>query len=162
MLNRRQLIATSLIAATASPSLARAAERRTPFDRAAYDRYVALFNAEDPKFTDFYSDDVQFVMGIKGKAGVLAFYERQQSYAKETLEVEFFCSDAGGAAAEVRGTMRCYKDCTDLTVFGQPVKAGQVQVMHGYLLYVLDAHGKIALIKGPRPDIVQPWADPST
>lgn len=162
MLNRRQLIANSLIAAAATPLVARATEPRTPFDRAAYDRYVALFNAEDPKFTDFYADDIQFIMGIKGKAGVLGFYERQRPYVKETLEVEFFCSDAGGAAAEIRGTMRCYKDCTDPSIFGQPVKAGQVQIMHGYLLYVLDARGKIAEIKGPRPDIIEPWANPST
>ncbi|EIZ79803.1 hypothetical protein WSK_1584 [Novosphingobium sp. Rr 2-17] len=157
MLNRRQLIASSLVAAAASPSLARAAERRTPLDRAAYDRYVTLFNAEDPRFTDLYADDVQFLMGIKGKSGVLAFYGRQRPYVKETLEVEFFCSDAGGAAAEVRGTMRCYNDCSDPSIFGQPVKAGQVQVMHGYLLYLLDARGKIAVIKGSRPEVLQPW-----
>jgi hypothetical protein len=156
--DRRKLLMTSLAGAAALPLLpSRAAACRVPLDRAAYDRYVALFNAGDPRFTNHYADGVKFVMNIHGKAGVLNFYARQRPYVKELLEVLFFCSDATGAAAEVRGEFRCIKDCDDTTIFGRALKAGEVQRTHGYLLYVLNAHGMITEIKGPPPDILQPW-----
>ena len=98
-----------------------------PLDRAAYDRYVARFNAADPRFTDYYADDIKFLMNIRGKAGVLEFYARQRPYVKESLEVLFFCSDATGAAAEVHGAFRCIKDCDDPSIFGRALKAGEVQ-----------------------------------
>ncbi len=156
--HRRKFLMASLAGAAALPSLpGRAAERRVPLDRAGYDHYVALFNAGDPRFTDYYVDDIKFVMDIRGKAGVLNFYASQRPYVKESLEVLFFCSDATGAAAEVRGEFRCIKDCDDATIFRRALKAGEVQRTHGYLFYVLNAQGKIAEIKGPPPEIVQPW-----
>jgi hypothetical protein len=158
MPNRRKLFAASLAgAALLAPRQSRAACPSIPLDRAAYDRYVALFNAADPRFTDYYDDDVKFVMQVRGKAGVLAFYARQRPYVKESLDILFFCSDATGAAAEVRGAFRCIKNCDDPSIFGRALKAGEVQRTHGYLLYALNSHGKIAEIKGPPPEIVQPW-----
>jgi hypothetical protein len=158
MPNRRSFFAASLAgAAILSPLPGRAACRGVPLDRAAYDRYVARFNAADPRFTDYYADDIKFLMNIRGKAGVLEFYARQRPYVKESLEVLFFCSDATGAAAEVHGAFRCIKDCDDPSIFGRALKAGEVQRTHGYLLYGLDSQGKIAEVKGPPPEIVQPW-----
>jgi hypothetical protein len=127
-------------------------------NRADFDRYVALFNAADPRFADFYADDISFLTFLKGKEAVLDFYARQRPYVREKLVPVFFCADADGAAAEVQGEFRCIKDCDDPAVFfGATPKAGQVQRTHGYLLYVLDSEGKIAEIKGPPPEIVQPW-----
>lgn len=133
------------------------AARRVPLDRAAYDRYVRLMNSSDLRFADYYADDIKFVMQIRGKAAVLNFYARQRPYVKESLAVLFFCSDATGAAAEVRSELRCIRDCEDATVFGRALKAGEVQRTHGYLFYVLNAQGLINEIKGPLPEIVQPW-----
>ena len=96
-------------------------------------------------------------MQIRGKAAVLDFYARQRPYVRERLQVLFFCSDATGAAAEVRSELRCIKDCDDTTIFGRALKAGEVQRTHGYLLYVLNAQGRIAEIKAPHPEIEQPW-----
>jgi hypothetical protein len=114
-------------------------------------------NAGDLRFVDYYADDIRYVMNMRGKADVLNFYARQRPYVRESLEVLFFCSDATGAAAEVRSKLLCLKDCDDTTIFGRALKAGEVQRTHGALLYVLNAQGLIAEIKGPPPEILQPW-----
>jgi len=156
--NRRAFLMTSLAGAAALPPFpGRAAACLVPFDRTAYDRYVRLMNASDPGLAEYYADDIKFVMGIRGKANVLNFYDRQRPYVKESLEVLFFCSDATGAAAEVRSKLRCINDCDDTSIFGRALKAGEVQRTHGYLLYVLNAQGMITEIKGPPPEILQPW-----
>ena len=156
--HRRQFLAGAVAGAAAlAPLPGQAAERRIRFDRAAYDRYVSLMNAGDLRFVDYYADDIRFVMDIRGKAGVLDFYTRQRPYVKETLDVLFFCSDATGAAAEVRSDLRCIRDCDDTSIFGRALKAGEVQRSRGCLLYVLNARGMITEIKGPPPEILQPW-----
>jgi len=127
------------------------------FDRAAYDRYVRLMNAGDPAFAEYYADDIKFEMNIRGKRGVLDFYSRQWQFMKETLEVVFFCSDVAGAAAEVRSELRCIQDYDDTTTFGRALKAGEVQRVRGYVLYVLNAHGLISEVRGPPPEVLQPW-----
>jgi hypothetical protein len=156
--HRRQFLVAAVAGAAAlSPLPARAAACRVPFDRAAYDRYIRLMNAGDPRFVDYYADDIKFVMQIRGKAGVLDFYARQRPYVKETLEVLFFCSDTTGAAAEVHSELRCIRDCDNATIFGRVLKAGEVQRIRGCLLYILNAQGVISEIKGPPPQILQPW-----
>jgi len=156
--HRRRLLMASIAGAAALPLLkGRAAECRVPFDRAAYDRYVQLMNASDPRIGEYYADDIKYVMGIRGKANVQKFYDRQRPYVRESLEVLFFCSDATGAAAEVRSKLRCLKDCDDTTIFGRALKAGQVQRTHGYLFYALNAQGLITEMKGPPPDIIEAW-----
>ena len=158
MSHRRTFLAASLAGAAAlKPLPGWTAGRRFRLDRTAYDRYVRLMNAGDLRFVEYYADDIKFVMQIRGKASVLDFYARQRPYVRESLEVLFFCSDATGAAAEVHSELRCIRDCPDATIFGRTLKAGEVQRTHGYLLYVLDAQGKITEIKAPPPEILQPW-----
>jgi len=155
---RRIFAAASLaVAAALLPRRSWTAPHRNRLDRVAYDRYVRLMNAGDLRFADYYADDIKYVMQIRGKAGVLDFYDRHRPYVKESLQVLFFCSDAMGAAAEVRSEMRCIRDCDDAKVFGRALKAGEVQRTHGYLLYVLNTEGKIAEIRAPPPEILQPW-----
>ena len=156
--HRRSLLACAFAIPAALPAPAGwTAESGVALDRAAYDRYVRLMNAGDPGFADYYADDIKFVMDIRGKAQVLEFFSRQSPYVRESLEVLFFCSDAEGAAAEVRSELRCIQDCDDATIFGRALKAGEIQRTHGYLLYVLSPLGLIAEIKGPPPAILQPW-----
>lgn len=155
--NRRGFLAASLAGGVALPITAQAATCGVPFDRAAYDRYVHYMNAGDPRVIDVYAEDIKFVMNMRGKAEVANFYARQRPYVKESLEVLFFCSDATGAAAEVRSEIRCLKDCDDTAIFGRALKAGEVMRTHGALLYVLNAQGLITEIKGPPPEILQPW-----
>lgn len=156
---RRDILAASLASVPlvlAGPG--RAAEPcGVRFDRAAYDRYAGFMNAGDPRVVDFYADDIKFVMQIHGKAAVRDFYARQRPFVTESLEVLFFCSDATGAAAEVRSQLRCIRDCDDTAIFGRALKAGEVQRTHGYLVYMLNAKGLIAEIKGPPPEFIQPW-----
>jgi hypothetical protein len=156
---RRSFLANSLFGGAAlMPVATWAADScSAPFDRAAYERYVGLMNAEDPRFVDYYDEDIQFEMNIRGRSKVLDFYRHQWPYIKETLEISFFCSDATGAAAQVRSVLRCYKDNNDTTIFGRVIKAGEVQRVRGYVFYRLNAQGLITVIKGPPPEVVQPW-----
>lgn len=163
MYNRRNLMAASLTAglaaaAAAAPS-AQAASCGVPLDRARYEKYVALFNAADPAFMDFYVEDIDFLGFAKGRSGVLAFYAKQRPYVKETLELVSFCSDAGAAAVEVLGEFRCIADCDDPAVFGRPLKKGMVQRTHGYMFYELTAAGLIKKIKGPPPEGMGQWSE---
>jgi hypothetical protein len=157
--DRRAFVLSALGSAAAvvpvSAVAARSCNKR--FARTDYDRYIGLMNAGDLRFADYYADDIRFVMNIRGKADVLAFYARQQPYVRETLEVLFFCSDEHGAAAQVQSELRCIQDCPDTALFGRALKTGEVQLVRGCLLYSLDARGAIAAINGPPPEILQPW-----
>ncbi|MFA9216781.1 MAG: nuclear transport factor 2 family protein [Sphingomonadaceae bacterium] len=156
---RRAFLATALVSGTVlSPAAARAAAScAVPFNRAAYERYVGLMNAEDPRFVEYYTDDIKFEMNLRGKSNVLEFYRHQWPYIKETLAISFFCSDASGAAAQVFSELRCSKDNNDTTIFGRALKAGEVQRVRGYVFYTLNAQGLITEIKGPPPEVLQPW-----
>lgn len=158
MCHRRGLLTATLAggaALVAAPS--RAATPCGSFDRAAYDRYLALMNARDVRFLDFYAADVRFEMGITGKDAVLDFYRRQWVNVTETLAVDFFCSDATGAAAQVRSELRSVRDFEDSTIFQRTMRAGEVQRVRGYVFYSLNSDGLITEIKGPPPEILQPW-----
>ena len=155
---RRAFLATSLVGgAVLLPGAARAASCGVAFNRAAYERYVGLMNAEDPRFVEYYADDIKFEMNIRGKSKVLDFYRHQWPLLKETLEISFFCSDATGAAAQVRSELRCIKDNDDTTTFGRAIKAGEVQRARGFVFYALNAQGLITRIQGPPPEVLQPW-----
>jgi hypothetical protein len=156
---RRAFLATSLVGAGAFlPRAARAsASCPVPFNRAAYERYVGLMNTEDLRFADYYAEDINFGMNIRGKSKVLDFYRHQWPRVKETLEISFFCSDATGAAAQVQSELRCLKDDSDTTIFGRALKAGEVQRVRGCIFYTLNAQGLITEIKGPPPEVLQPW-----
>ncbi|WP_408590998.1 hypothetical protein [Novosphingobium sp.] len=157
--HRRAFLTGALSGAAAlgaRPAIA-AALPRARFDRAAYDRYVQLMNASDPRVVDFYADDIKFVMNITGKAAVAQFYARHRPFVTESLEVLFFCSDSTGAAAEVHSTLRCIRDCNDTSVFGRPLRAGETMRTHGFLIYLLNDAGLIREIKGPPPEVLQDW-----
>jgi hypothetical protein len=157
--DRRTFVLSALGSAAAMVPAPGSATRtcNAPFGRADYDRYISLMNAGDVRFADYYADDIRFVMNIRGKADVLGFYARQRPYVRETLEVLFFCSDEHGAAAQVQSELRCIRDCADTSLFGRSLKAGEVQLVRGCLFYSFDAHGAIAAINGPPPEILQPW-----
>ncbi len=155
---RRSVLLASLAGGTALlGSPVRAQSQCGSFDRAAYDRYVALMNAQDLRFAEYYAGDIRFEMGLRGKPAVLDFYRTQWLHVIETLAIDFFCSDAQGAAAQVRSELRCIRDFNDSTIFGRALKAGEVQRVRGYLFYSLDDEGRIAEIKGPPPEVLQPW-----
>lgn len=156
--HRRELLLASIVGGTAVlAGPVQAASCRMSLDRAAYDRYVALMNARDTRFAEYYADDIQFEMGIRGKAQVMDFYRSQWLHVTEKLEVDFFCSDVTGAASEVRSELRCVRDFNDTTIFGRALKAGEVQRVRGYVFYTLNDQGLMTRIKGPPPEVTQPW-----
>jgi hypothetical protein len=155
---RRELLLTSIGGSAALlAGTSQAASCSVPFKRAAYDHYVALMNARDTRFTQYYADDIDFGMGIRGKAQVMNFYRNQWRHVTEKLEIDFFCSDATGAAAEVRSELRCVRDDADTKIFGRALKSGDVQRVRGQIFYALNNQGLITQIKGPPPQVTQPW-----
>lgn len=122
-------LATGLVAAAARPSVAAAATGSCGgLSREEFMEYVSLFNANDPRFTRFYHDDVVFELGttvVNGAAAIREFYVPVKAHIHEKVEVLNFVSDATGVAAMLPTEFRCYKDWEN-GYFQRPLKAGEV------------------------------------
>src|SRR5512139_3220950 len=110
---RRHLLAQlpgAALAATAGVALAStAAQAAQPaptgacggMTRERYMQYVEWFNANDPRFIDYYHPDVELELSgqtIKGAQGILNFYKEVKAHIKEKVEISHFVSDATGIA----------------------------------------------------------------
>lgn len=161
MNTRRRLIATSAALAAASVPLKSQAQACQPlFDRARYEKYLALYNALDPAFLDFYAEDVTMSLGpmqIKGRQAVFEAFKFARANTRETSEITFFASDANGMAVQLKGTFVALSDFSDIVSKGRAVRKGQVRHGSGVLLYTLDAAGRIKTIGGSAPEVVKDW-----
>src|SRR5688572_17031908 len=92
------LAATGVVAAVARPSIAVAAGNACGgLTREEFLEYVALFNANDPKFIRYYHDDVVFELPntvVKGATAIREFYKPVKEHIHEKVEVAAFVSDA--------------------------------------------------------------------
>lgn len=122
-------LAAGVVAGTARPSAAVAANACGGFTREEFLEYVTLFNANDPRFIKFYHDDVVFELNnatvIKGPQAIREFYTPVKAHIRETVQVAAFVSDATGIAAELPTEFRVYKDWEN-GFFQRPLKAGEV------------------------------------
>ncbi|TAJ94187.1 MAG: nuclear transport factor 2 family protein [Gammaproteobacteria bacterium] len=155
---RRQLLAgaTGITAATLLPTVQ--AQCNEGISRAQYDQYLDWFNNNDPRFADFYHEDVELELRnatIKGRQGILDFYAEVKQYIKETVIVDHFVSDATGIAAVVPSEFRCFKDW-DSQYFGRQLKKGEVfRIISFGIYWVVD--GKFKQIKAARYKLVNEW-----
>jgi hypothetical protein len=163
-LTRRQLMLTSpALALALAPAVASAQQPRGKIiTRAQYDQYIALYNAGDPAFAQFYRDDavMETVPPLQGAAAIVQFTKELRTYLTEHITIEFFVSDEHGAASQMLGEFRCIRDMP-LTafggLFGKAVKAGQVFRQRGIILYGVK-DGKFQFIRASPPIIVQDWS----
>jgi hypothetical protein len=131
-------LAASAVAGATRPSAAVAANACGGLTREEYLEYVRLFNANDPRFIDFYHDDVVFELNsatvIKGREAIREFYKPVKAHIHEKVEVTAFVSDATGLAAELPTEFRVYKDWEN-GFFQRPLKAGEVMRTISWGLY---------------------------
>lgn len=121
-------------------------------DRAAYDRYLAAFNARDyDGVCDFYAEpmDLEFFgISLRSRQDLKRFYGFLHSYVKESVTVRNFASSPTLTAVDAIVRLEASRDLDRETLsangYGQlfPIKAGEVQELRQFIFYSL-AGGKI-------------------
>lgn len=150
------------LAATSAKAETSCEAPRGGISRKEFDRYVALYNAADPAFIQFYQDDVvmETVPPLKGAAAIGDFRKELGAYVVEHITVEYFVSDENGAAAQFLGEFSCIRDMPITALgglFGKGVKKGQVLRQRGIILYGVK-NGKLTFIRAAPPIILQDWS----
>lgn len=148
------LLASSAPAAAAAPTGACGG-----MSRERYMQYVSWFNANDPRFIDYYHPDVELELSnqvIKGAQGILNFYKEVKAHIRETVEITHFVSDATGIAGVMLTEFKVYKDWPKPNFFNRDLKAGEVMRTISFGLYWVE-DGKFRTIKAARYKQVHDW-----
>jgi hypothetical protein len=127
--------------------------------RERYLQYVDWFNANDPRFIEFYHPDVVLELGaatIDGAQGILDFYAQVKAHIHEKVEVNHYIADATGIAAELPTEFRVYKDWPMPNYFNRPLKAGEVFRVVSFGLYWVE-DGLFRHIKAARYKLINDW-----
>jgi hypothetical protein len=146
------------LAGTLTPKLSAAATACGGLTREQFMEYITLFNANDPRFIDYYHDDVVLELGgtdIKTPQGIRNFYAEVKAHIHEQVAVAHFVSDATGIAAELPSEFKVYKDWEN-GFFKRPLKAGEVLRVVSFVLYRVEA-GKFRHIRSSRYKLVNDW-----
>lgn len=149
------LACSTLALAQGMPSAARSGGM--PRDR--YMQYVAWFNANDPRFLDFYHPDVELELGnatLKGANAIRDFYAQVKAHIHEKVEVTHYIADATGIAAELPTEFKVFKDWPTPNYFNRPLKAGEVFRVISFGLYWVE-DGRFRQIKAARYKLVNEW-----
>ena len=170
---RRRLItdlplATLAVAAGATTAVSRAAQPAAArqdagscggMSRERYMQYVEWFNANDPRFIEYYHPDVELELSgqtIKGAQGILNFYKEVKAHIREKVEITHFVSDATGIAGVMPTEFRVYKDWPKPNFFNRDLKAGEVMRTISFGLYWVE-DGKFRTIKTARYRQLNDW-----
>lgn len=166
---RRRALATGALGATAglaglvacgggNAPPAPAADARV-LSRERYEQYVAWFNANDPRFIEFYHPDVVLELGnatIEGATAIRDFYAQVKAHIHETVTINHFVADATGVAAEIPTEFRVYRDWPLPNYFNRELKAGEVFRVVSFGLYWMQ-DGLFRHIKAARYKLVNDW-----
>ncbi|NBC36197.1 nuclear transport factor 2 family protein [Novosphingobium sp. FSY-8] len=125
-------------------------------DRAAYDAYVAAFNARDyDTVCDFYAEPINmnfFGVALRSRADMKAFYGFLHAHAMETVRVLNFASSSSLTAVDAIVRVEATRDMTPealaqqgLTQF-HPMRAGDVIEMRQFIFYTI-RDGRIANVE---------------
>lgn len=126
--------------------------------RAEYQTYVDLFNANDPRFIEYYHPDVVLELPgseIRGATGIRDFYANVKKYIKEQVDVTVFVSDENTVAVEIPTRFECIADWED-SFWGVPLKKGQVMRIVSFGFYQVEDR-KFKHIKSARYKLVHDW-----
>jgi hypothetical protein len=153
-------VAAGLTAATGLvPPAAQAASNACGgLTREHFLQYATLFNNNDPRFVEFYHDDVVLELGtreIRTPKGIREFYADVKAHIHEKVEVTHFVSDATGIAVEMPTEFRVIKDWEN-GFFGRPLKVGEVMRIVSFVIYWVD-NGKFRHIKSARYKQINDW-----
>lgn len=160
--DRRSMLARGLGAAAGLAALApasrAAADSNGGLSRERYLQYVSWFNANDPRFIEFYHPDVELELAnttIKGAQAIRDFYAEVHAHIHEKVDVTHYVADATGVASVLPTEFRCYRDWPD-GYFRRPLKAGEVfRVVSFGMYWVQD--GRFTQIKTARYKLVNDW-----
>lgn len=134
-------------------------ETNAGMPRERYLQYVDWFNANDPRFLEFYHPEVELELGnaiLKGADTIRDFYNEVKAHIHEKVEVNHYISDATGIAAELPTEFRVYKDWAEPNYFRRPLKAGEVFRVITFGLYWME-DGLFRQIKAARYKLVNDW-----
>jgi len=165
--SRRDFLATgaagvatglALTAGAASGAASSAPSACGGLTREHFLQYTTLFNHNDPRFVEFYHDDVVLELGsreVRTPQGIREFYADVKAHLREKVEVTHFVSDATGIAVEMPTEFRVIKDWEN-GFFGRPLKVGEVMRIVSFVIYWVD-NGKFRRIKSARYKLVNDW-----
>jgi hypothetical protein len=159
MNDRRRLLASGAGLTVAGLAAPAGAAPAGALSRERYLQYVNWFNANDPRFLDFYHPDVELELGkavLKSAAAIRDFYAGVKAHIHEKVEVTHYVADATGIAAELPTEFRVYRDWAEPNYFGRPLKAGEVFRVVSFGLYWVDS-GLFRRIKTARYKLINDW-----
>jgi hypothetical protein len=158
-LNKRDLLklgAGTLLAGSVAPALG--ASSGNVLTREDYQRYLDLFNANDPRFIEYYHPDVEFELGatqMKGAENIRDFYANVKRYIKEEVTCTEYVADETTVAVEIPTRFECIEDWED-SFWGVPLKKGQVMRIITFGFYKVRDRRFIG-IKTARYRVVNDW-----
>lgn len=162
--SRRQFVTAAAVAGTSSLALpwqAQAQNRSSmsqAISRKEFERYISLFNNNQPSFVDFYDDNVVLELSnqpIEGKQGILDFYAEVKQHLIETVTIEHFVSDPTGLAVVLPTEFKCFKDW-DSAFFRRSIKKGEVMRLVSFVIYWVQDK-KFTKIKSARYKLINDW-----
>jgi len=161
--SRRRFLAAGALgsAATIAAPLTLGASPATAagMSRERYLQYVTWFNANDPRFLDFYHPQVVLELGsatLEGSKAIGDFYAEVKAHIHEKVEVTHYIADATGIAAELPTEFRVFRDWPEPNYFRRPLRAGEVFRVVSFGLYWVD-NGLFRRIKAARYKLVNDW-----
>jgi hypothetical protein len=126
--------------------------------RAEYQRYLDLFNANDPRFIDYYHPDVVLELGdseIRGATGIREFYANVKQYIREQVDCTMYVADETTVAVEIPTRFECIADWED-SFWGVPLKKGQVMRIVTFGFYGVEDK-RFRHIKTARYKVLHDW-----
>ncbi len=164
--NRRQFLTTgaalgsaAALTTAAAPLFAAAPAPAGIISRERYMQYVGWFNANDPRFLDFYHPQVVLELGnatLAGSKAIGDFYAEVKAHIHEKVEVTHFIADATGIGVELPTEFNVYKDWPVPNYFNRPLKAGEVFRVTSFGLYWIE-NGQFRRIKTARYKLTNDW-----
>lgn len=129
-------------------------------DRAAYDRYLAAFNARDyDGVADFYVDPLQmdfFGIAIRSRDDLKSFYRFLHSYVNETVTLRNFAASETLTACDAIVRIEATRDLDRATLDAHgatgffPIGSGEVQEIRQFIFYST-RHGRIERVECALP-----------
>lgn len=144
-------------AALAGAGWSRAADSNI-LTRDDYQRYLDLFNANDPRFIEYYHPDVEFELGstrMQGDTAIRDFYAEVKRYIKEEVTCTEYVSNETTVAVEIPTTFECIVDWED-SFWGVPLKKGQQMRIITFGFYKVQDR-KFRAIKTARYKMIHDW-----
>lgn len=137
-------------------------------DRAAYDRYLAAFNARDyDGVADFYVDPPRmdfFGITITSREELKEFYRWLHAHVVESVSVRAFAASDTVTAIDADVRIEALRDLTreDLDARGAtgffPIRTGDVQVIRQFIFYTT-CNGQITRVECALPPPAPPPAE---